>query len=72
MKRATYLKLIQATAAGLAIGSFARGLYRYDATALAIAFIFLAVAWMYREMYLGWDDTKRSWKFVSRASKEEE
>ncbi len=49
---------------GFAFGSFAGGLYEYSAQRLSLAFIYLLLAWMYREMNLGWSKDKKSWKFL--------
>ena len=51
---------------GLSVGWFATGMWKYDTTRLSIAFVFLSLAWTYREMYLGWNKEKKSWKFVDR------
>jgi hypothetical protein len=49
-----------------AITGFAPATYKHDAAILSIDFVFLLLAWMYREMYLGWNQEKRSWKFIKR------
>ena len=49
---------------GMALGFFAGGVYRHGVVRLSLAFLFLASAWAYREMDLGWDADKKSWKFV--------
>ena len=61
-----YHKLIMFCCMGMAAGLFGRGIWDLDATRLSIAFIYLALAWAYREMYLGWDVEKKSWKLVDR------
>jgi len=49
---------------GMAFGYFFNGLYTNSTCKLSLAFIFLLLAWVYREMNLGWAKDKKSWKFL--------
>ena len=57
---------IQRLAFGIAIGAFGGGMWHKDFARLSLGFLFLALAWAWREMYLGWDVEKGSWEFVKR------
>ena len=48
------------------ITGFIMGVWKYDVARLSLAFVFLSLAWMYREMYLGWNEETKTWKFVKR------
>ena len=47
---------------GSAQASLLEGVYRHGVVRLSLAFLFLASAWAYREMDLGWDADKKSWE----------
>ena len=49
---------------GMAFGYFFNGLYTNSTWKLSLAFMFLLLAWGYREMNLGWAKDKKSWKFL--------
>lgn len=48
-----------------AVSSFGAGMWMRDCDYLSVAFIFLAAAWVYREMDLGWNQEKNTWSFIS-------
>jgi hypothetical protein len=49
---------------GFAIGLFGTGVWKADVQRLSLAFVFLGLAWLYREMDLGWNEETKSWRFL--------
>lgn len=47
-----------------AVSQFARGIWKYDQTCLALAFVFLGLAWLWREMIIGWMPESKTWRFL--------
>jgi hypothetical protein len=59
-------RYVYAGCLGFSVPGFIIGTWHRDFTQLSLAFVFLSIGWMYREMYLGWNQEKKSWKFIKR------
>lgn len=57
-----WYRYVGSGAFGIAVGSFLSGVYLHNPTRLTIAFVYLGLAWIYREMNLGWDVENDRWK----------
>lgn len=54
---------LMCTFLGIALMDFIFGLLKRDISYMWRAFLFLALAWLYREADLGWNNKEKNWEF---------
>lgn len=59
-----YRRAVSKIALGFSLASFITGVWKHDTARLSRAFLALGVAWVYREIDLGWSEEKKTWKFI--------